>query len=308
MIISASRRTDIPAFYPEWMCNRLRDGFAFVRNPFNRNLVSRVALTPSSTDCIVFWTKNPAPLLARIDELESFAIPFYFLFTLNPYDADLETGLPPREAIIHTFRELADRIGPQRVRWRYDPIILTNTISPDFHFTRFEKLARALRGSTDRCVISFLHLYRKCRRNLSGFRIATPETGTRLMMARRLAEIASEKEITLEWCAPEDDITGTGILPGRCVDGDLVDELAGKHVAWKKDPGQRKTCGCAKSVDIGAYDSCPHGCLYCYANSNHARTAENLGAHDQLSPMLIGHPRPDDTITDRNSGESSLFE
>jgi hypothetical protein len=299
MIISASRRTDIPAFYTSWFFNRLREGFALVRNPFNPRAVSRVPLVPSLAECIVFWTRNPSPLVTRLDELDSHGIPYYFQFTVTPYGRDLEAGMPPRDSLLRAFLDLAARIGPRRVRWRYDPIILTGEYTADFHFTQFERLARALGGSTERCVISFLHLYRKCRRNLSGAGIVTPESTGRMMMARKLAEIAGERGIALEWCAPEDDISGTGILPGKCVDGGLIESLGGTALPRKKDPGQRKNCGCAKSADIGAYDSCAHGCLYCYATADPARAAANLASHDPLSPMLTGRPGADDIITDR---------
>ena len=165
MILSVSRRTDIPAFYSDWFFNRIREGFVYVRNPMNIHKISKIKLSPDVIDCIVFWSKNPCPMLSRLDELQPYM--YYFQFTINPYDMKLEQNVPTKNGIIETFRVLSDKIGPERVIWRYDPIILTDSISMNYHVKYFEELAKRLQGYTYTCVISFLDLYKKTERNIS---------------------------------------------------------------------------------------------------------------------------------------------
>ena len=159
MILSVSRRTDIPAFYADWFFNRIKEGFIYVRNPMNIHQVSRISLSPSIIDCIVFWSKNPKPMLDRLDELKNYM--YYFQFTINPYDIKLEEYVPTKSGIIDTFKELSNKIGPERVIWRYDPIILTDTLTMEYHVKYFEELAKRLNGFTQTCVISFVDLYKK---------------------------------------------------------------------------------------------------------------------------------------------------
>ena len=156
MILSVSRRTDIPAFYSEWFFNRIKEGFVYVRNPLNIHLVSRISLDPKLIDCIVFWSKNPKPMLKRLDELKDYM--YYFQFTINPYNEYLENRVPKKQQIIDTFHKLSSAIGPQRTIWRYDPILLTNDIDINYHVTYFEEIAKRLYGYTNTCVISFVDL------------------------------------------------------------------------------------------------------------------------------------------------------
>ena len=158
MILSVSRRTDIPAFYSEWFFNRIKEGYVCVRNPMNIHQISKIALTPNLIDCIVFWSKNPYPMLSRLDELKDYM--YYFQFTINPYDTVLEQQVPGKKHVIETFKRLSDLISPDRVIWRYDPIILTDTISVDYHIKYFEELAKRLHTYTKTCIISFLDLYK----------------------------------------------------------------------------------------------------------------------------------------------------
>ncbi len=171
MIISASRRTDIPALYSGWMLNRLRQGVVLVRNPYNPRQITQVQLDPSVVDCLVFWTKNSGPMLPLLDEIDRLGYQYYFQFTLTPYPADLEQGLPDKPSLIAVFQDLARQAGPERVLWRYDPIVFTDTFTPDYHLAAFTRLAREFRGFTHRCTISLLTLYAKCRRNLQGIRL-----------------------------------------------------------------------------------------------------------------------------------------
>ena len=206
MIISASRRTDIPAYYPDWFCNRIREGYVCVRNPMNFHQVSRTSLSPDVVDGIVFWTKNPLPLMPRLEELQGY--PFYFQFTLTPYGKDVEPGVPSKnDVILPAFQELSRQIGPERVIWRYDPILFTDRYTMDYHITFFSQLARRLEGYTRKCIISFVDLYRNTQTNMSGLGFAPLTEKEIVELAQRLADIAGKHHLVLETCAEQIDLS-----------------------------------------------------------------------------------------------------
>jgi hypothetical protein len=298
MIISASRRTDIPAFYAEWMLHRLRAGYCTVANPFNRNQVSRISLRPEDVDAIVFWTRNPRPLMRYIPELDSQGYRYYFQFTILGYPREIDPKSPPAAAAVQTFRELSERLGPTRVIWRYDPIVFTGLTPPAFHRENFQRLAESLRGHTRRSVISIVDMYRKTEsrmRALEGTPAAVqpcdPAEFQRLMCD--LAELARVNGMDIVSCAEEDfDLRPFGIRPGKCVDDQVITEAFGVEVLKKKDPTQRDTCGCVVSRDIGMYDSCLYGCQYCYATRKFDAAKANFDEHDPNSPSLLGWHEP----------------
>lgn len=304
MILSASRRTDIPAYYSSWLLNRLQEGSVCVRNPFNRRQVSRIRLDGGAVEAAVLWTKNPAPMLGRLDALVRLVPVCCFQFTVNAYGRDVETNLPDREAVvIPAFKELSGRLGPERVVWRYDPIFLTERCGALWHMERFAALADALAPHTRKCVISFLDLYQKTRRNMEGLGLLPFPPEKQRQLAGALARIARAHGLAVESCAEPLDLSCFGIAHGRCVDAELLARLAGlPPPKASKDRSQRAWCGCAPSVDIGAYDCCPTGCLYCYANRGRADVAANAAAHDPSSPLLIGALSPGDKVTERRAG------
>lgn len=297
MILSVSRRTDIPAFYSEWFFNRLKEGFVYVRNPMNIHQVSKVVLKPEVIDCIVFWSKNPKPMLAKLDELKDYM--YYFQFTINPYDKGLEIGVPRKEGIISTFKELSGKIGLKRVIWRYDPILLTENMGVDYHVRYFEEIAKRLEGYTDRCVISFVDLYQKTQRNLKDTTAREPSRNEMMEIASKLCAIAKKYGITIQTCAEEIALENVGIKHGQCIDGALIEDLLDVKLVVGKDPNQRKECGCVQSIDIGEYNTCAHGCKYCYANFKDGVVAANRAAHDVNSPLLVGVLGPEDKVTER---------
>jgi hypothetical protein len=298
VILSASRRTDIPAFYFDWFLNRLEEGFVLVRNPFNPHLISRISLH-GTVDFIVLWTKNPAPAFKRLDNLNRQALPYYVLFTITPYGRDLERNLPSQRELIHTFRKLSEKIGKERVIWRYDPVLFSAEIDTCFHIQHFANLAKELEGSTERCVISFLHLYRKVRLNLRNFPVIDSDEERKVRTGNEIAGIAKTYGITVFSCAEEVDLTRVGIKKGRCIDDLLISRITGMPFSLPKDRYQRSACGCVESIDIGAYDTCVHHCLYCYANTNHRTARKNRVLHDPSSPLLIGTIQNSDRIVDR---------
>ena len=305
MIISASRRTDIPAFYGEWLLNRLRMGEVLVRNPMQPKQVSRIMLSPETVDALVFWTKNPEPFLSCLPEIDALGYPYYFLFTLTPYDATLEPGVPGKSSLLEVFRCLSQLVGPKKVVWRYDPVVLTDRFTAAWHKAAFSRLAEELDGCTNRCIISFLDDYRKVRNRMRTVRYTLPDKAAMGELAGMFADIASKHAIALSTCSQELDLSSQGITHSRCIDRDLVERISTHQLKGvKKDNSQRHACGCVESRDIGSYDTCTHGCLYCYAVSTHIRASAAFKAYDPLSPMLCDKLRGDETITTVVSGKS----
>jgi len=298
MIISASRRTDIPAYYMPWMLERLRAGFVLVRNPLNPRQVSRLALNPEAVDGFAFWTKNPQPMLAHLRAFDAY--PYYVQFTLNAYGQDIEAHLPDKmEEIVPTFQRLADAIGPARVIWRYDPILLSEGYTVAYHVRAFEKLAKQLHGYTEKCTISFLDLYRKIERRFTAAGIRPPDALEQDALARMLSQIAHSYGLRMDTCAEDVDLAQYGIEHARCIDGALFERMTGCTYTGMKDKNQRAACGCMESVDIGAYNTCLNGCAYCYANADRNLVAANVREHNMQSPLLIGQLLPGETVTER---------
>ncbi|MEI3016411.1 MAG: DUF1848 domain-containing protein [Oscillospiraceae bacterium] len=233
MIISASRRTDIPAFYSEWFFNRIKDGYVLVRNPMNIHQVSRIKLTPDVVDCIVFWTKNPRPMLSRLDELKDFK--FYFQFTLNSYSTDVEPNVPSKgREVIDTFIELSERIGPERIIWRYDPIIITEKYSIEYHATYFEKLAETLNGKFHRCVISFVDEYKKNAKNFRNNGLRELDMNQMVKIAQRFSEIAERYNFKIYSCAEQIDLSNYGIEHNSCIDKELIEHSCRRKAQSQK--------------------------------------------------------------------------
>jgi len=299
MIVSASRRTDIPAFYSEWLENRLTEEYVLVRNPFNPRLVSRISLRPPDLEFIVFWTKNPKPILPRLKTVDMLSVPYYFLFTVTAYGKPLERNIPSLEETIDTFRCLSRTIGPQRTIWRYDPIIFTRETDSLYHRERFGYLCSRLENFTKRCIVSFLDMYKKCRKNLKALDIRTPSVENMVDIAGDFRTIADRHGISVQSCAEETDLSQSGVENGKCIDDRLISDITGHTVSIRKDPNQRKRCRCAESIDIGSYDTCTGGCVYCYANSNPEVAQKNHASHDPKSPLLYGDIGPADRIVER---------
>lgn len=271
MIISASRRTDIPAFFSEWFMQSVRAGVCEVSNPVNPRQVSSVSLKPGEVDGIVFWTRDSRPLLPSLDELDSLGFVYYFLFTINGYPRVFEPHCPELREAVAAFKELAERVGPKRVIWRYDPIIISNLTDAEYHLERVDRIAEELKGYTQRMIISVLDIYRDIGSRLK----ALEEEGVFIdgsldaedlwPVIKGIAGIAKSAGIEVRTCAEREDYTPVGAPPGRCIDPALMARLRGSPVSSRKDPGQRKDCLCAVSRDIGVYNTCPAGCVYCYA-------------------------------------------
>lgn len=294
MILSASRRTDIPALYGEWFMNRLRAGYVLTRNPMRPTAVTRVPLSPDDVDCIVFWTKNAAPFLPYLDELDSYGYRYYFQYTVTAYGRDMEPGLPDREGILSSFCALSDRLGPERVLWRYDPVILNRDYDVRRHASRFEALCSLLSSRTARCTFSFPTPYAKLKSNPL---LRSLTDGEKAALCETLSASASRHGLPLCLCADEGDYSEYGVGRARCIDGGLIDRLCGRRVGAKPDRGQRPNCGCVKSVDIGMYHSCTNNCLYCYANSSIGAAKRNFALHRPDGELLYGKVGDGDVVS-----------
>ena len=241
----------------------------------------------------MFWTKNPTPMLDKLHLLKDY--PFYFQFTLNAYGKDLEAGIPSKnDVIIPAFQQLSRQIGPERILWRYDPIILTPKYTTEYHIHFFEELAKRLSGHTQKCVISFVDLYRHLGKQF------TPLGESEIYeLAGCFSDIANTYNLTLETCAEAIDLSHFGIGHGHCIDSELLERIIGQPLSPSKDKNQREECGCMSSIDIGMYDSCLNGCKYCYANHSPAAVQRNFKLHNPFSPLLYGNIGPDDVVKDR---------
>lgn len=298
MIISASRRTDIPNYYFDWFTNRLKERFVLVRNPMNYNQVSKIDLSPELVDCIVFWTKNPLPVLNKLNRLKDYH--YYFQFTLNAYGRDVECNVPSKSKnIMDTFKRLSDAIGPERVIWRYDPIFVNSKYSQEYHLEYFEKVAKELEHYTEKCIFSFIDFYPKIKSNLARLGALGLDDCQKCTMAETLQNIAGSYGLKLETCGESIDLSQLGIGHGKCIDDQLIEKIAGYSIVSNKDKNQRLECGCVESIDIGAYDTCRNGCKYCYANHSHTSLENNIQSYDVNSSILCSEIADSDKITER---------
>ncbi len=295
MIISASRRTDIPAFYADWFMQRIRDGVCTVPNPFNAKQVSTISLLPEDVDAVVFWTRNARPLLPRLRELDASGYNYLFLYTVLDYPSWLETNSPPLDSAINTFRALANQIGPDRIVWRYDPLVFTPALNAEYHREKFAEIARRLNGQTHQVKISVMDEYAKTRRRMAEVPdqpvLSKEELASRpdfQTLMRDMASIAAAHGMEIHSCAETIDLTPFGIQPGKCMDDELLNRLFGLELLDKKDPSQRQYCLCTVSRDIGMYNSCLFGCQYCYATTSFEQSKERYKLHDPANSSLIG--------------------
>jgi len=298
MILSVSRRTDVPNYYSEWFYNRLKEGYLYVRNPMNAHQISKINLSTKVVDCIVFWTKNPENMLPRLNELSGYQ--YYFQFTLTGYGQAVEPGLPDkRNHLIFTFQKLSKIIGHERVIWRYDPILLNGSYTIEYHLKAFKEIAGHLKGYTDKVVISFVDLYAKTKRNSEMLCIKPFLEEEIFNLAYGMAEIAAMNHMAIETCAEKIDLQAAGITHGNCIDKNLIEKLTGCKLSGSKDKNQREECGCFESIEVGTYNTCRNGCKYCYANFSEERVGRNIKLYNVNSPLLCGEMREGDVITER---------
>ncbi len=289
-IISVSRRTDIPAFYGDWFMNRLKKGFAGYVNPYGgpKHLVS---LSPENVACFVFWSKNFEPFLNNLKKINAKGYNCYFQFTITALPEVFESNVVDTASAIETLKYLSQMYSPNHINWRYDPVVLSSITDSDFHLKKFEDIASKLQGHVERCYFSFPTLYGKVKRNLDKFQkekgvsMLDPEEGFKIKLANHLAEISNHYGMSMNSCCG-DYLVGGKIQKAHCVDGDIIGNLFGYEDNQFEKGATRKGCGCSKSTDIGAYDTCPHGCIYCYANINKEKAKKAFENCDVNSAFL----------------------
>ncbi len=289
MIVSASRRTDIPALYPRWLRNRLREGFARVPHPFRPDRVRTVDLRPppeGDMEALVLWTRDPGPLLPDVEAWERSGLRTLWLVTITGYPRDLEPSAPPPERALAALERMARVVGPERIAWRYDPLIRVPALGMDdgWIIDRFGRLARRVAPLAGRCILSLYDPYAAPRRRLAAAGLSPDTDAPWEPLTRDLARVARELGLAVQSCC--DDLTRAGIPRGGCISGELLDRLWGLGLAGRRDPGQRPGCLCAPSVDIGVYNTCTHGCLYCYATRSPGRARGLAAAHDPQGETL----------------------
>ena len=294
MIINTGMRTDIPAFYSDWLLNRIREGYVLVRNPYNPPQVTRYSLSPEIVDLIAFCTKNPAPMLLHMDALKHYGQ--YWFVTITPYGKDIEPNVPDKQKVMEDFKKLSDIVGVDSVGWRYDPIFVDADHSVEWHIKEFEQMAENLAGYTKTCVISFIDIYKKVERNFPEAREVFKQD--RMTIGKAFIEIARKYDITIRPCAEGNDLEPDGADCSGCMTVKTFETaLHARLDVPKRSKNQRNNeCACLLGTDIGAYDTCRHLCKYCYANTNPELVKENMKRHDPKSPFLIGGSEPGDVV------------
>ncbi len=293
-IISVSRRTDIPAFYGDWFINRLNEGFAGYVNPFGGQKYI-VSLKPEDVICFVFWSKNYEPFIEKLEHIGKMGYKFYFNYTITGLPNIFECNLAETKYTIDTLKKISDMYSPKHINWRYDPIVISSITDYDFHLKNFENIAANLQGHVERCYFSYVIQYGKVKRNFDIFQkknnvtVDEPDTDFKIKLANQLTGIANHYGISMQTCCG-DFLIGTNIKKAHCIDGSIIEELFYQNDFRYSEKPTRKECGCTDSTDIGTYDTCPHGCIYCYANINKTR-ANNLYEKNDVKSAFLGYPK-----------------
>lgn len=285
MILHTGLRTDIPAFYPEWLANRLKAGFVLVRNPFNSNQITKYRISPEVVDVISFCTKNPAPFFPYLELLQEYGQ--YWYVTITPYGKEIEPMVPEKEQVMDSFRALSGKIGKNAIGWRYDPIFISENYAVEQHIKAFEHMAKRLAGYTDTCVISFIDLYKKVKRNFPEVQEVSKED--RLTLAKEFVRIGKQYDIQIKSCAEGKELEPYGVDCSGCMTVSVYEKAIGGVLHVPKAKSARPECGCLLGCDIGAYHTCGHLCKYCYANYDAETVKRNMKLHNPESPLLLGN-------------------
>lgn len=293
MILNTGGRTDTVQYYTDWLLRRFEEGYVLTRNPLFPSKVQRYELSPDKVDCVVFCSKNYRPILPRLREITD-SFPTYFHYTITAYGKDIEPEVPSIKKSMETLIDLSRLVGKQRIAWRYDPVLLTKEYTIERHLETFEEMAGVLAPYIDRCIFSFVEMYKKLETNMPELIPLSQEDMNTL--AKGLGSIAQKYGIHIQTCGTNGDYTPYGIHSSGCMTLDILGNANGIVFKNLKHKGLRQGCHCIESRDIGAYDTCLNGCKYCYANKNPKKAFENYKYHDPSSPLLLGHVKPEDII------------
>jgi len=302
MIINTGGRTDTVQYYSKWLLKRFEEGYVYSRNPLFPNKVTRYELAPEVVDCVQFCSKNYEPILAELPKITS-RFHTYFHYTITAYGKDIEPGVPSTAKSMETLKKLSAVVGKQRLAWRYDPVLLTEKYTVQRHMETFEMMARELTPYVDRCIFSFVEMYRKLETNMPEIIPLTEQD--RETIARGLGSISARYGLHIQTCGTNGDYSQYGIYPSGCMTLEMIGQANGISFRKLKHKGMRQGCHCIESRDIGAYDSCLNGCRYCYANTRPETAFENYRLHDPDSPLLLGHLKGSDVIS--QGGQKSFL-
>ena len=292
MILNTGLRTDIPGFFSEWFYNRIEEGFVYVRNPYVKNQIYSYRLDPELIDCIIFCTKNPKPMFENLEKIDKFNQ--YWHITITPYEKEIEPNIPPMNDVLESFKYLSKKLGKENVTLRYDPIFINEKYTLEKHIESFEYIANSLSDYTTEAIISFIDLYEKTKRNFPKAREVTKDE--RLKLGKEFAQIGKKNNITIKTCVEGTELDKFGIDSSGCMTKEVIERAINKNLNIPKQKARNGECYCLLNNDIGEYNTCDHGCLYCYANSNKRLVKRNLKLHDPKSPILIGEIKEDDII------------
>lgn len=311
MVLNTGMRTDIPAYYSEWFMNRIREGYVLVRNPYNPLQVTRYVLDPSVIDILAFGTKNPSPLLPYLSELAAYRT--YWFVTMNPYGKELEPNVPDWQNVAESIQRLSEKFGSRAVSWRVSPIIVNEAYPVEWHIAQFEEMAKSISGYVETCMIAFLDIYAKTKRNFPEGRPVTSQE--KAVIASAFSRITREYNMRLIGCYEDQDLKKYGVDVSGCMTHNALEHIGDFRLTIpKSEKSVQKRLGSSASIteaearefqehggcilgrDIGEYNTCPHGCRYCYANYDQRIVLENYRHHDPLSPYLIGGPMPGEKI------------
>jgi hypothetical protein len=293
MIINTGGRTDTVQYFTPWLLKRFAEGYVYSRNPLFQNKVTRYELTPDKVDCVQFCSKNYEPILDHLQPIIS-RFPTYFHYTITAYGKDVEPGVPTIEKSVETLKKLSAIVGRQRLAWRYDPVLLTDKYTIDRHLGTFESMAKELTPYVDRCIFSFVEMYKKVEVNMPELIPLSVEDMD--ILARGFGEIAAKYGLYMQTCGNNGDYSRFGIHSSGCMTLDMIGQANDIEFRKLKHKGMRQGCGCIETRDIGAYDTCLNGCKYCYANKRPQNAVENYKDHDSDSPLLLGHLKDTDVI------------
>ena len=309
MILNTGSRTDIPAYYSNWFYQRIKDRYVIVRNPYNLTQVTKYILSPDVIDAIVFCTKNPTPMLDRLDELKDFDM-FWFV-TITPYGKDIEPFVPDKDAVMDSFISLSRTVGPAKMSWRYDPIFIDEKYNVEFHINAFRKMSEKLKGSTNQVVVSFIDLYEKTKKNFPG--VKSVSFSDQEMLIDAFSKIACENNMQIHLCCEREELVRDNVDASGCLSQGVLEDAIGMHLKVPKPQNARTQCQCLLGADIGAYNTCGHGCKYCYANYDRETVVYNMKHHNPMSPLLAGELSEDDVVHEANQkswkdGQMSIFD
>lgn len=294
MILNVSGRTDIVAFYSDWFMKRYEEGFVDVRNPFYTKNISRIKF--ENVDAIVFCTKNPIPIVEKIDNIK---IPIIFHVTLTPYNKDIEPGVEDKSLVVDAIKKLSNKLGKERIYIRYDPIFLSDKYNLEYHIKAFDRMCSLLEGYTNSIIVSFIDDYKNVRNNINVLKLRDFTNEDFEQIGLNFSKSAKKYGMSVQTCSEENRLLEYGFICRDCVTKEIIKEATGKEYTKKWKSRNNKNCSCVEMVDIGVYNSCKHFCKYCYANYDEKKVNENSLKHDVNSSLLIGNIQDGDIIKER---------